>query len=82
MKNARYVGDEISNSDENIKYVNDLAQIINFQKNLQRAWFLKQILFRRPTRTTEKLPRGIMTANIKIMFGISDFMKLTADGNF
>ena len=37
LKNIRYVGDEISNSDENIKYVNDLAKGHKFQRKFTKC---------------------------------------------
>ena len=37
LKNVRYVGDKISNSDENIKYVNDLAQSHKFAKKFTKC---------------------------------------------
>lgn len=37
LKNVRYVGDEISNSEENIKYVNDLAKSHKFSKKFSKC---------------------------------------------
>ncbi|MBQ7476487.1 MAG: hypothetical protein IJT06_03740 [Selenomonadaceae bacterium] len=37
LKSVRYVGDEISNTKENIKYLNELAESRNFQKKFSKC---------------------------------------------
>ena len=37
LKNVRYIGDEISNSEENIKYLNELAKSHKFSKRFTKC---------------------------------------------
>ena len=37
LKNVRYIGDEISNSEENIKYLNELAESHKFSKRFTKC---------------------------------------------
>lgn len=41
LKNVRYVGDEISNSKENIKYMNELAKGNKFKKKFTQCMMFK-----------------------------------------